>query len=193
MFSYRLISPNDLVGNKRDSDKSLALLISLMSNFGFHSIITYPKNSIEQVTLGIDLTFSKNGNRYSADHKSRSRKWGHRGLFSLELTNNAGEKGSLFKNTQDYFILEGSKNFVFFKTKNLQTYFLNKVNIFQIPILSNSAEAFDKEKKHPKLHTLLTRSFYNRWWDGKPNEDKFAWFTYQEVVPLICYKIPILK
>lgn len=191
MNLQNLISPNDKVGNKRDSDESLDLLVSLMPKHGFTDIVTYPKNSHEQVKLGIDLRFSRHGVRYSADHKSRSRKWGHKGLFTLELINNAGDIGSLFKLTQDFFILEGSKNFVFLKTSKLNDYFLSKVDITQNPIVSSSPEAFDKEKGHPKLHTLLTRSNYNRWWDGKPNQDIFAWFTYQEVIHLITYKIPI--
>lgn len=191
MNLQNLISPNDKVGNKRDSDESLALLISLMPKHGFTDIVTYPKNSHEQVDLGIDLRFTKNGIRYAADHKSRSPKWGHKGLFTLELQNNAGFTGSLFKGTQDYFILEGSKNFVFINPNDLIRIFNSKVDILKDPLLSNSIEAFDNIKKQPKLYTLLTRSFCKRWWDNKPNEDRFAWFTYQEVADLITYKIPI--
>jgi hypothetical protein len=108
------------------------------------------------------------------------------------MQNNAGQTGSLFKGNQDFFILEGSKSFVFFKPKDLIDLFLSKVYSLATPIVSGSSRAFDYKNNHPVLHTLLTRSNYNRWWDGKPNEDKFAWFTYQEVAHLIKYRIPIV-
>lgn len=191
MNLQNLISLNDTVGNKETSDESLDKLVTLMPKYGFTDIVVYPKNSYEQTQLGIDLKFFKGDSRFSADHKSRSPKWGHKGLFTLELVNNAGFTGSLFKGTQDYFILEGSKNFVFIDPKDLIRIFNERVDTSKTPLLSNSPEAFDYINKQPKLHTLLTRSYCKRSWDNKPNEDKFAWFTYQEVNHLINQKIPI--
>jgi hypothetical protein len=185
MNSQTWKSDLDNKGNKSHSVESVERCIKVMSRYGFTNIVNYPDRHDEQVLRGTDIKCNFKGKHLIIDHKARSQSLGHLKMVSLELQNNQGRKGSLFLGFTNVFILEDDEYFSFYSVKDLKNLFLSKVDI-TIPSIS-SKEA--KVNGIPPLYTLLDRREYKQ--NGKPNNDRIAWFLYSDVKPLRKFTIPL--
>ena len=185
------ISSNDKKGDKKRSDGSVARFAETAIKNNYTPIRIVEDNTFENGNLGIDIWITMNGISTPIDVKAKCTKGIN--LFVLEQQNNMGDTGSVFKDNTEFFAFERKSCFVLFKTKDLRDLYLQKVYCFQTPTVSNDPSCWDPINNRPVLYKVMTRSNYRRKKDGKPNDDRFAYFSFKDVLKLDYILIPILN
>jgi len=181
------ISHNDKKGDKKRSDKTILKFVEVAKQFGFNVSIV-EDNTYENGKLGVDAWIIMGNNKFAIDVKSKCTKG--KDLFVLEQQNNMGETGSVFKTNTEFFVFERDDHFALYKTEDLRKLYTEKVNINESSIVSNHPACWDSTKNRPVLYKTMNRSNYNRKKDGKPNNDRFAYFHFDDLQFIAWTKLP---
>jgi len=172
------ISNNDHKEDKKRSDKTVLKFVEVAKQFGINVSIV-EDDTYENGKLGIDAWITIGNKKFAVDVKSKCSKG--KDLFVLEQQNNMGEIGSVFKTNTEYFVFERDDCFLLFNTEDLRKKYLELIKINEQSICSNKPECWDYKNNRPILHKTMDRSNYNRKKDGKPNNDRFAYFHFDDL------------
>lgn len=186
MYSSNLISPNDKKGDKKKSNECTELFKKLSVKNNLNPIISKDDSKANKAK-GIDAWIDLFNKQVAVDIKSLSN-FGDAICFEHQKI--SGTIGSLFMDFTDYFAIERNDAFYFFDTKELRKRFCQLVDVNSESICTNRKNiCWDKINNRYKLYIMLNKSQFNRWWDNKPNNDRFAYVLFSDIEDLVVYKL----
>jgi hypothetical protein len=186
MYSKDRISPNDKKGDNSKSRICIELFKVLAINNNLNPEIV-PEDTKDNKQKGIDAYLDIDGKRVAVDVKSESP---FQDAICLEHRKISGDIGSLFKDYTEYFVFERKDGFNFYRTKDLRERFTKLVDINSESICTvNKHLCWDTINKRYKLYTMLDKSYWRRWWDNKPNQDRFAYILISDIEDLLVMRL----